>query len=74
MFLPDQFRHDWLGVNKELPLSTTNIDKLCDKGTRFTNAFTASPLCAPSRACLASGLKYSRCGVKRNLENYMLDC
>jgi len=71
--LPDQHRPDWLGVNPDLPLRTPNIDRLCGRGVRFTNAFTSSPLCAPARACLASGLDYGRCRVPSNRENYPLD-
>jgi len=72
-FLPDQHRPDWLGANPDLPLRTPNIDRLCSSGVRFTNAFTPSPLCAPARACLASGLDYDRCRVPSNRENYPLD-
>jgi len=72
-FLPDQHRPDWLGCNPGLPLRTPNLDQLCAQGTRFTNAYTPSPLCAPARACLASGLCYERCRVPSNRENYPLD-
>jgi arylsulfatase len=72
-FLPDQHRPDWLGCNRELPLRTLHLDKLCASGVRFSNAFTPSPLCAPARACLASGLDYEHCRVPSNRENYPLD-
>jgi arylsulfatase A-like enzyme len=65
-FLPDQHRPDWLGYNTALPLRTPNIDRLCEQGIRFTNAFTPSPLCSPARACLATGRDYHRCGVENN--------
>ncbi len=72
-FLPDQHRPDWLGCNPALPLRTPNLDRLCAEGVRFVNAFSPSPLCAPARACLASGLDYERCRVPSNRENYPLD-
>ena len=72
-FLPDQHRPDWLGANPDLPLQTPNIDELAAEGVRFTNAFCPSPLCAPSRACLASGRKFDRCGVPGNSCDYPLD-
>lgn len=72
-FLPDQHRPDWLGTNGGLPLRTPNLDRLCGSGIRFANAFTPSPLCAPARACLASGLGYERCCVPSNRENYPPD-
>lgn len=71
--LPDQHRPDWLGCNPELPLRTPDLDRLCAGGVRFTNAFSPSPLCAPARACLASGLDYEHCRVPSNRENYPLD-
>ena len=70
---PDQHRHDWLGTNPELPVRTPNLDRLSERGARFTNTITPSPLCAPARACLAAGLEYDRCGVPLNRANYPLD-
>lgn len=71
--LPDQHRPDWLGVNPDLPLRTPNLDRLAANGVRFTRAFCNSPLCAPSRACLASGKGYEHCGVVNNGQDYPLD-
>jgi arylsulfatase A-like enzyme len=69
-FFPDQHRFDWLGYNRDLPLRTPNLDALADRGVLFTNALCPSPLCAPSRACLAAGKEYDRCGVPGNGQNY----
>lgn len=70
--LPDQHRPDWLGCNRDLPLRTPNLDRLSERGVRFTNAFTPSPLCSPARACLATGRDYHRCGVEDNGQNTSL--
>lgn len=35
---------------------TPNIDGLAKEGIRFTNVFTASPVCAPSRSALITGV------------------
>jgi len=72
-FLPDQHRPDWLGTNPDLPLRTPNIDALGAQGVRFSRAYAPSPVCAPCRACLASGRDYERCGVPGNHANYPLD-
>ena len=72
-FLPDQHRPDWLGVNPDLPLRTPNIDGMAETGVRFTRAFCTSPLCAPSRASLASGKSYDCCGVGNNNQDYPLE-
>ncbi|MGL1894503.1 MAG: sulfatase-like hydrolase/transferase [Spirochaetaceae bacterium] len=71
-FFPDQWRWDWLGSNKKLPLKTPNLDYLSQNGIVFNSAICPSPLCAPSRASLASGREYKNCGVRSNAENYPL--
>ncbi|MBM4044798.1 MAG: hypothetical protein FJ279_06780 [Planctomycetes bacterium] len=72
-FFSYQHRPDWLGVNSAVPARTPNTDRLAGRGVRFTRAFCTSPLCAPSRASLASGRTYDRCGVASNGQDYPLD-
>jgi arylsulfatase A-like enzyme len=72
-FLSDQHRHDWLGSNPDLPIETPNLDRLAGRGVTFTDAFCPSPLCGPSRAGLASGREYGRCGVPDNGVDYPVD-
>ena len=62
----DQQRPDWTEMNREIPVRTPHLRRLANRGVRFTNAICPAPLCAPSRACLAAGLKYARCGVLDN--------
>ncbi|MEZ5826443.1 MAG: choline-sulfatase [Geminicoccaceae bacterium] len=45
---------------------TPHLDALAEKSTVFTNAYCASPLCAPSRASFMTGLLPSRHGVYDN--------
>ncbi|MGI6578459.1 MAG: sulfatase [Eubacteriales bacterium] len=76
---PDQHRGDWmpysqatldrLGVS-DLELDTPNLRKIMQQGVAFTHAVTPSPLCAPARACLASGRRYGSCRVESNKVNY----
>ncbi|MGQ7952370.1 sulfatase-like hydrolase/transferase, partial [Providencia huashanensis] len=68
--LPDQHRFDWIGANPNLEVKTPNLDSLIARGTRFQQAFVPSPVCGPSRACLASGREYDRCGVGDNFTVY----
>jgi arylsulfatase A-like enzyme len=42
---------------------TPNIDKLAAQGMKFTSAYTNGPNCAPTRACLMSGLYGPRHGI-----------
>ncbi len=68
--LSDQQRFDFVGLNPDLPVRSPNVDDLSRRGVTFTNAFCPSPLCAPSRACLASGKSYRRTGVFDNNYDY----
>ncbi len=70
LLFPDQWRFDWISANPHLPIRTPNLDRLAKAGTRFTNAVVATPLCAPSRACLASGMAYGKAGVASNGYDY----
>jgi arylsulfatase len=71
--LPDQWRFDWLSTTPGLPVRTPNLQALAERGVRFTRAVCPSPLCAPSRACLAAGKEYDRCRVPSNGVDYPLD-
>lgn len=35
---------------------TPNLDRLAAEGTRFSNAFSFSPVCSPARSCLITGM------------------
>jgi len=79
LLLPDQHRGDWLPYNEQYKqlfgaeqpsLHMPNLKQLMNSGLTFCNAITPSPLCAPARACLASGMRYEDCGVADNKEDY----
>ncbi|MHC4249587.1 MAG: sulfatase family protein [Planctomycetota bacterium] len=70
---PDTLRYDWLETRGAVPVRTPNAARLAGEGIEFTRAVTPSPLCAPARACLASGMEYDRAGVPGNDVNYPLD-
>ena len=73
LFFPDQFRYDWVtGNSNNIPVHTPNLSRLAGEGAWFRQAIVPSPLCAPSRACLASGREYERCGVPSNAVDYPL--
>lgn len=64
---PDQWRWDFLGCDDSgVPVRTPNVDALAQRGVRFTECRTNSPLCAPARAALAQGVRFHRCGVPNN--------
>ncbi len=42
---------------------TPNIDRLCSRGMKFTNAYAAAAVCSPSRAAIMTGRYPSRIGI-----------
>jgi arylsulfatase A-like enzyme len=46
-------------------IETPCIDRLAEKGVRFTNAFANNSICSPSRAVLLTGKYNHLCGVRR---------
>lgn len=72
LVVPDQLRYDWTGLNPQIPVRTPHLNELAARGMSFDNCYCASPLCAPSRACLAGGVEYHNCGVPDNSLNYPL--
>jgi arylsulfatase A-like enzyme len=63
LLMADQLRADWVGPGNRGGAVTPAIDRLIARGSWFRNAICPSPLCAPSRACFATGKEYRRCGV-----------
>jgi len=70
LIFPDEHRFDWTSLNSELDVRMPNLAALAKNGVAFRDTIVASPLCAPSRACLASGKEYHRCGVRDNGDDY----
>lgn len=42
---------------------TPNLDRLASRGVRLTNAYSASPLCSPTRSSIMTGLHPARIGI-----------
>lgn len=71
--MTDQHRADALGCAGGGMAETPNVDRIAAAGTRFARAACTSPLCAPSRASLASGLYPHRLGILGNRHSFPLD-
>ena len=52
-----------LGVNGHPHIRTPNLDKLAATGIRFTNFYSAAPVCSPSRVGLMTGRSPNRAGI-----------
>ena len=55
LILADDLGYADLGVTGSKDIPTPHIDSLAADGVHFTNAYVASPVCAPSRAGLMTG-------------------
>lgn len=68
LFLAVDDMKDWVNClgGYEGTVYTPNIDRLAKRGMLFTNAHCASPLCAPSRTAIMTGLRPSTTGLYGN--------
>ena len=64
--LTDQQRPEWVEMNPDIPVRTPHLRQLADRGIWLANAICPSPVCAPSRSCLAAGQEYDRTQVWGN--------
>ena len=62
----DQLRFDYLSCAGHPHLHTPNFDRVAAKGVRFTNAYTQSPVCGPSRMSFYTGRYASSHGAQWN--------
>lgn len=53
--MSDEHNSSMLGCAGHEMVKTPNLDKLAERGTRFTDAYTNSPICIPARASFATG-------------------
>jgi arylsulfatase len=62
----DQQRADTLGCMGNKWVHTPNLDRLASEGVVFENAYSQSPVCAPSRGSFLSGRYPRTCGPRQN--------
>ncbi|CAM4153518.1 sulfatase family protein [Zobellia nedashkovskayae] len=65
-FVDDQGYED-VGVFGSPLIKTSNLDGMAENGMRFTDFYSASPVCSPSRAALLTGAYPVRVNVPRVL-------
>jgi choline-sulfatase len=53
--LSDEHQRGAAGCYGNRLVQTPNLDRLAQRGARFDNAYTPSPICVPARASLATG-------------------
>lgn len=65
--LADDLGYGDLGCYGSPHLSTPHLDRLAAEGTRFTQAYSGSPVCAPSRGVLMTGLHTGHARIRENM-------
>lgn len=71
LFYADDMGIGDVGVYGCEDIKTPNIDALARAGVRFTNYYSAAPICSPSRAALMTGRYPQRAGVPTNVSSLM---
>ena len=70
LIMADEHRPDAMGCAGHPHVETPHLDELAASGTRFTNAFCPSPLCAPCRASFVTGRYVHEIGAWDNASSY----
>ena len=66
--LADDLGYADLGCYGQEKIETPNIDALANSGIRFTQHYTSSPVCAPARCMLLTGLHSGHAQIRGNDE------
>jgi arylsulfatase A-like enzyme len=66
--LADDLGYAELGSYGQTKIRTPHLDQLAREGMRFTQHYSGSPVCAPSRATLLTGLHTGHAQVRDNYE------
>ncbi|MCK9303387.1 MAG: arylsulfatase [Bacteroidales bacterium] len=66
--LADDLGYGDLGCYGQTKIETPNIDKLASMGIKFTDHYCGSPVSAPSRCCLMTGLNTGHSYIRGNDE------
>ena len=72
LIVVDDLRFDEFGAGGHPYLRTPAIDRIAREGISFANAFHATPLCSPNRACILTGEYASRHGIFSNVSRERL--
>ena len=66
LIMADDLGYGDLGCFGGDMILTPNIDRLAEQGTRFTQFYAGSPVCAPSRCVLMTGLHTGHARIRGN--------
>ncbi len=66
--LADDLAQTDLGCYGQKLIQTPHLDQMAEEGTRFTQAYCGTSVCAPSRSVLMTGLHSGHCPIRANRE------
>lgn len=66
--LSDDLAQGDLGCYGQKLIKTPHLDRMAAEGTRYTQAYAGTSVCAPSRASLMTGLHMGHCPIRANRE------
>ena len=72
VILTDDLGYGDAGCYGALPkhVRTPNIDRLASEGVKFTQFYTAGPVCSPTRASIMSGQYQARFGLTAHIHGH----
>ena len=70
VLMSDEHSPHFLGCAGHPFIKTPHLDALAAGGTRFTSAYTCSPICVPARAAFATGRYNHEIGFWDNADAY----
>lgn len=70
IIMSDQHNRAMTGCYGHDLVATPNIDRLAQRGVRFTDCYTPSPVCIPARAAFATGKYIHQIGYWDNADPY----
>lgn len=66
--LADDLGYGDLGCYGQETIQTPVLDRLASEGVRFTQCYSGSTVCAPSRCCLMTGMHTGHCTIRGNAD------
>src|SRR5690606_12799059 len=66
--LSDDIAQGDLGCYGQEKIATPHLDRMAAEGMRFTQAYSGTSVCAPSRSSLMTGLHMGHCPIRANRE------
>ena len=64
LWITSEDMNPMLGCYGDAEAQTPNLDRLAEKGIRYTNAFAIAPVCSPSRSTLITGVYATSMGTQ----------